>query len=85
MGGRGKLGNTDFYHRIDLHVDYPFRLSEGVRLSVSANFFNITNNRDVRLPDQFKELDFGAINSDFLKPVNFRPPFNMYMGVKLSF
>jgi hypothetical protein len=85
VGGRGKLGRTDFFTRLDLHLDYPFKLSERVSLKFIADFFNLTNNRQVRLPDQRRQLTVGQNNADFLKPLSYRLPFNMRLGVKLDF
>jgi hypothetical protein len=85
VGGRGKLGRTDFYTRLDLHADYPFKISERVSLKFVADFFNVTNNRDVRLPDQNRQLTGPAPNADFLKPLSYRLPFNMRLGLRLDF
>jgi Carboxypeptidase regulatory-like domain len=85
VGGRGKLGRTDFYTRIDLHADYPFKISERVSLKFVADFFNITNNRDVRLPDQNRERTGPVDNVDFGTPLFYRLPFNMRLGLRLDF
>jgi hypothetical protein len=93
VGGRGKLGRTPFFTSLDLHADYPWQLSERMKLSFIADFFNVTNSRKVLLPDQFRQLDLGANNPDFLQPqINlttlnqgFRLPFNMRLGMRLSF
>jgi hypothetical protein len=91
VGGRGKLGRTSPYYRLDLHVDYPYQFSETKKLSFIADFFNITNNRAIRLPDQFRQLDLQADNPDFLTPsINtftsgFYLPFNMRLGMRFEF
>ena len=85
VGGRGKLGRTDFYTRLDLHADYPFKLSERLLFRFVADFFNVTNNRDIRLPDQNRERTGPAPNVDYLKPLLYRLPFNMRLGLKLEF
>jgi hypothetical protein len=93
VGGRGKLGRTPFYAKLDLHADYPFKLSERMKFSVIADFFNVTNNTNLRIPDQRKELTLGQDNVDFLKPdgsaINpirgYYLPFNMRLGVKFEF
>jgi hypothetical protein len=93
VGGRGKLGRTPFYSKLDLHADYPWKINERTSLSFIADFFNVTNSRKVLLPDQFRQLDLGADNPDFLQPqINlttlsqgFRPPFNMRLGLRLEF
>jgi hypothetical protein len=85
VGGRGKLGRTDFYKRLDLHANYPFKISERVSLKFIANLINVTNNRDVRLPDQNRERTGPVPNVDFSKPLLYRLPFNMTLGLKLDF
>ncbi len=93
VGGRGKLGRTPFYTKLDLHADYPFRLGERLKLSVIGDFFNVTNNTQLRLPDQLKESSLGQNNPDFLKPfgtlltpgIGYYLPFNMRLGVKFEF
>jgi len=85
VGGRGKLGRTDFLTRLDLSASYTFSLTERWKLKFTSDFFNVTNNRDVRLPDQRRQLTVGQNNVDFLKPLNYRLPFNMRLGAKLEF
>ncbi|HEY0727885.1 MAG TPA: hypothetical protein VGD38_07455, partial [Pyrinomonadaceae bacterium] len=62
VGGRGKLVRTPFYTQLDLHADYPWVINERARVSFIADFFNVTNNRRLRLPDQFRQLDLGENN-----------------------
>jgi hypothetical protein len=93
VGGRGKLGRTPFFARLDLHADYKFPLTERWRLTLVGDFFNVTNNQKLRLPDMFRESTAGQINPDFLKPGiaatdltrGFYLPFNMRMGLRLEF
>ncbi len=93
VGGRGKLGRTPFFTSLDLHADYPWQLTERAKISFIADFFNVTNSRKVLLPDQFRQLDLGADNPDFLQPqINlttlnqgFRLPFNMRLGMRFEF
>ena len=93
VGGRGKLGRTPFFTTLDMHVDYPWKISEKTKLSFIADFFNVTNSRKVLLPDQFSQLDLGAPNPDFLQPqINlttlsqgYRLPFNMRLGLRFEF
>jgi hypothetical protein len=91
VGGRGKLGRTPFYAQLDLHADYPWVINEHERVSLIADFFNVTNNRRLRLPDQFLQLDNGVNNPDFLQPstINltsaFHLPFSMRLGARFEF
>jgi len=91
VGGRGKLGRTPFFNQLDLHADYPYVINEHERISFIADFFNVTNNRRLRLPDQFRQLDLGANNPDFLQPAiinlnaGFHLPFSMRLGARFEF
>ena len=91
VGGRGKLGRTPFYTKLDLHADYPIRMGERTSLRLIADFFNVTNSRKLLYPDQFRELDLGAENPDFLQPSTisltsgYRLPFSMRLGARFEF
>ena len=91
VGGRGKLGRTPFFTQLDLHADYPWVINERARISFIADFFNVTNNRRLRLPDQFRQLDLGENNPDFLQPsiINltsgFHLPFSVRLGARFEF
>jgi hypothetical protein len=93
VGGRGSQGRTPFYARLDLHADYTWNLYERWRLTLVGDFFNVTNNRRVRLFDQFRESQAGQLNPDFLQPfsastllrLGYHAPFNMRLGLKLEF
>jgi hypothetical protein len=91
VGGRGKLGRTPFYTQLDLHADYPWVINERAKISFIADFFNVTNNRRLRLPDQFRQLDLGENNPDFLQPsiINltsgFHLPFAVRLGARFEF
>jgi len=93
IGGRGKLGRTPFYTRLDLHADYPWQLSERVRFVLVGDFFNVTNSQRVLLSDQLRESTSGQLNPDFGKPfasqtnlrIGYRPPFNMRLGLRFEF
>lgn len=85
VGGRGKLGRTAWNNRVDLHADYPWNISERIRVKFIADFFNISNTRKVRQPQEFRELSLGSPNVDFLKPRSFYAPFNMRLGMRFEF
>lgn len=93
INGRGSKGRTPFFTRLDLHADYPWQLTEGVKLTLMGDFFNVTNNQPVRLYDQFRESQAGQLNPDFLQPfaattllrLGYHAPFNMRVGLKLEF
>ena len=91
VGGRGKLGRTPFFTQLDLHADYPWVINERAKISFIADFFNVTNNRRLRLPDQFRQLDLQENNPDFLQPsiINltsgFHLPFSVRLGARFEF
>jgi hypothetical protein len=92
-GGRGSLGRTGFYSKLDLHADYPWVINEKMRLIFIADFFNVTNNRKLRFPDQFRQSTAGQNNPDFLKPGiaatdlnrGYYLPFAMRLGMRFQF
>jgi hypothetical protein len=91
VGGRGKLGRTDTFAKLDLHADYPFSLSDRVKLKIAADLFNVTNNQAIRFYNQFKQTSFGVDNPDFHKvsggsaPTGYYAPFSMRTGIRLEF
>ncbi len=91
VGGRGKLGRTPFFTQIDLHTDYPYRINERMSVRFIADFFNLFNRRTLLNVDQFKQLDLGAPNPDFLQPSNitwtsaYHLPFSMRLGLRFEF
>jgi hypothetical protein len=54
-------------------MDYPIRITEGSRLRLGADLFNITDNRTLLRVDQFRQSRFGVGNADFLKPKGVGP------------
>ena len=85
VGGRGKLGRTPFFAQLDLHLDYPWKISERARMTFVANFFNVTNNQKIRAITQFRESTAGQLNPDFMNPASYRNPFSTTLGLKLDF
>ena len=85
VGGRGKLGRTAWQNRFDVHVDYPWNFNENMRLKFVADFFNITNQRNIRQVIETRETSINVNNVDFGNPRNFYAPFNMRLGVRFEF
>jgi hypothetical protein len=89
VGGRGALGRTPSYFRLDLHSDYSWGITENTKLKFVADFFNVFNSQKVRRVDDFSALDFvgsgNPPNVDFLKPRAYYAPFNMRLGVRFEF
>jgi len=65
---RGSLGYTQAFGSVDLHADYPVRITERSRLRLGADLFNITNNQRLLRVDQAAQRTVGVPNADFLKP-----------------
>jgi len=95
---RGALGRTSNYGSVDGHLDYPIRISEGKRLRLMADLFNISNQRTQLRVDQNAQRSAGVGNVDFSKPTGIGPsatsgntnpgyqrPFYARFGVKLEF
>jgi len=70
---RGSLGRTKDFGTVDYHIDYPMRITEGTRLRLGADFFNITNNRTQLRVNQFAQRAAGVPNADFGKPTGIGP------------
>jgi hypothetical protein len=85
VGGRGVLGRTSPYFRFDFHANYPWHITEKMKLNFTADFFNVFNSTKVRLPNQNFQLNNGVPNVDFLQPQLFYLPFNMRLGLRLEF
>ncbi|HEV3469904.1 MAG TPA: carboxypeptidase regulatory-like domain-containing protein [Pyrinomonadaceae bacterium] len=85
VGGRGKLGRTPWFNRLDLHADYRWSLSENTRLVFISDFFNVTNSTRIARVNEFRESTAGQLNPDFGQPRTFRLPFNMRLGLRFEF
>jgi hypothetical protein len=85
VGGRGSLGRTSPYFRFDMHANYPWHISERMKLNLTADLFNVFNSTKVRLPNQNFQLNGGVPNVDFQQPQLFYLPFNMRLGLRLEF
>ena len=53
---------------MDVHLDYPWRLSENKSLHFSIDMLNIANTKRNLLINQNLDIDFGIQNADFMKP-----------------
>jgi hypothetical protein len=68
FNGRGDLGRAPVTGTVDVHLDYPWRISESKSLHFSIDMLNIANTKRNLLVNQFVDLDFGVLNKDFQKP-----------------
>jgi len=90
---RGSLGTTQAFGTVDLHADYPIRVTEKSRVRLGADLFNITNNQRLLRVDQQAQRTVGVPNADFLKPLGdgvslqpgFQRPFYARFMVRYEF
>jgi len=95
---RGSLGRTKNWGNVDLHADYPIRLTERTKIRLAADLFNITDMRTQLRVDQLRQTTVGNENVDFGKPRGVGPsgvtgntnpgyqrPFYARFGVKFEF
>jgi hypothetical protein len=95
---RGSLGRTQNYGNVDLHADYPVRLTERMKVRLAADLFNLTDMRTLLNVDQNAQRTVGVPNADFGKPLGIGPssttgnsnpgyqrPFYARFGVKFEF
>jgi hypothetical protein len=66
--GRGDLGRAPVTGTVDIHLDYPWKISESKFFHFSVDMLNIANTKRELGVNQFKDLDFGVLNADFTKP-----------------
>ena len=66
--GRGDLGRSPVIGTVDLHLDYPWRISETKYFHFAIDMLNIANSKRNLLVNQFVDQSFGVPNSDFGQP-----------------
>jgi Carboxypeptidase regulatory-like domain len=76
INGRGDLGRGPVTGTVDVHLDYPWRISESKSLHLSVDLMNIANTRRNLLVDQFADVTFGLKSADYTKPGYYPYPFN---------
>ena len=59
---------------VDIHVEYPWRISEKKRLHFGMDMFNLANVKRVTGINQNEDLQFGVPNTDFQKITAFQRP-----------
>ena len=94
--GRGDLGRAPVIGTVDAHLEYPWKITEKMRLKLGIDFFNIADTKRQTLVNQNVDLQFGILNTDFQKPFTstllsnitgsyFSPPFSTRAILKLEF
>jgi hypothetical protein len=98
LNGRGDLGRAPVTGTVDVHLDYPWRISESRSLHFAIDMLNIANTKRNLLINQNVDLDFLVKNADFQKPgfgaanaqgqnlvLGFVQPFNARFHVSFNF
>jgi hypothetical protein len=76
INGRGDLGRGPVTGTVDVHLDYPWQISESKSLHFSVDLMNIADSRRNLLIDQFADVTFGLKSADYTKPGYYPYPFN---------
>ena len=76
VNGRGDLGRGPVTGTVDVHLDYPWRISETKSLHFEVDMLNIANTKRNLLVDQFHDVTFGLLTPDYTKPGYYPYPFN---------
>ena len=66
--GRGDLGRSPVTGTVDVHIDYPWKISDTKSLHFSVDLMNIADTRRELLVNEDEDLDFEVKNLDFQKP-----------------
>jgi len=97
IGGRGALGRTPVTGQVDLHADYPWKLTERTTMRFAVDLFNVSNSKPISQVDQNRDISAGTAfsNVDFLKPGNsntniglltgYQEPFRARMSLRWEF
>jgi hypothetical protein len=75
VNGRGSLGRLPTTGEVDLHVEYPWKISEKKSLHLGMDMFNIADARRITGINQNEDLSFGVPNTDFKSITSFQRPF----------
>ncbi len=76
VNGRGDLGRGPVSGTVDVHLDYPWQISESKSLHFAVDLMNIADTRRNLLIDQFADVTFGIKSADYMKPGYYPYPFN---------
>jgi outer membrane receptor for ferrienterochelin and colicin len=86
VGGRGAEGRTPFQHYTDMRVDYRIPIKgDTKKLKLSADLFDIFNQKTKTNIDQFRELSYGVNNPDFMVVSSYHRPFYARFSARFEF
>jgi hypothetical protein len=76
INGRGDLGRGPVTGTVDIHLDYPWKISETKSVHFAIDMLNIADTRRNLAVDQFADVTFGLKSFDYQKPGYYPYPFN---------
>jgi len=95
IGGRGAVGRTPSTIQLDTHLDYTVplggRLSNGCKLKLAMDMFNITNSQFETGRVQYTQTNASLVgvppplNLDYNRPTSFQTPFYARGSVRFEF
>ena len=85
--GRGDLGRAPTTGTLDVHLEYPHKITEKMTLRAGIDLFNILDTKRQTLANQNPDLQYGILNADFQNAFRdfFIAPFQARAFVKLIF
>ena len=90
----GFMTRSPFESQLDMQAAWAIKMSGSRRLTLMANVFNVLNEQKITYYDQDVQLNAGAVNPDYGKPVNsllsgtppqYQAPRNIQFGVRIEF
>jgi hypothetical protein len=76
INGRGDLGRGPVTGTVDVHLDYPWQISETKSLHLAVDMLNIYDTTRPLQISQFVDISYGVQNADFQKPGFYPYPFS---------
>jgi hypothetical protein len=76
INGRGDLGRGPVTGTVDVHLDYPWQISETKSLHLAVDMLNIYDTTRPLQVSQFVDISYGVQNADFQKPGFYPYPFS---------
>lgn len=86
VGGRGAYGRSPVQHYTDLRADYRIPINgDSKKIHLSADLFNVFNQKTTTDINQNFEIAPGELNADFLKTQTYHRPFYARFSVRFEF
>ncbi|MBP7864865.1 MAG: TonB-dependent receptor [Acidobacteria bacterium] len=84
MTPRGSAGRGAWVNTVDLHCDYPWQVTDSVRVRFAIDLFNVFNRRQPTTYDENIQQSFET-NVDYLTALSFQAPFSARASVRVEF